>query len=106
LIKVLARLQNFRQQIDLMIFDEPKVTREGDMRRVATSIVFETMDPDALYSPSLQLDSTAAQKLMDELWDCGLRPSEGSGSAGALAATQYHLEDLRTLIKELIFKKS
>lgn len=36
-----------------------------------------------------------AQELMDSLWQAGLRPSEGTGSAGALKATQDHLKDLR-----------
>jgi hypothetical protein len=39
-----------------------------------------------------------AQSLIDELWVIGLRPSEGTGSAGALAATQRHLEDMRALV--------
>lgn len=47
--------------------------------------------------PTLRLDDTAAQMLMDQLWNCGLRPTEGSGSAGALAATQKHLEDMRQI---------
>jgi hypothetical protein len=37
------------------------------------------------------------QKLMDDLWDCGLRPSEGTGSAGALAAVEKHLGDMRKI---------
>jgi hypothetical protein len=48
--------------------------------------------------PTFDLRPEAAQALMDSLWDAGLRPSEGSGSAGAMAATQKHLEDMRTLI--------
>lgn len=39
-----------------------------------------------------------ALKLMDDLWVCGLRPSEGSGSAGALAATERHLGDMRRIV--------
>lgn len=39
-----------------------------------------------------------AQLLMDSLWECGLRPSEGAGSAGALAATERHLKDLQRII--------
>lgn len=48
--------------------------------------------------PTFTLHVSEAQNLMDKLWDCGLRPSEGSGSAGAMAATQKHLEDMRTLV--------
>lgn len=36
-----------------------------------------------------------AQVLMDDLWACGTRPTEGSGSAGSLKAAESHLEDLR-----------
>lgn len=51
--------------------------------------------------PTFSLTQGAAQILMDDLWNCGLRPTEGTGSAGSLAATQKHLEDMRTLV----FKK-
>ena len=44
------------------------------------------------------LSMTAAQKLIDSLWNCGLRPTEGTGSAGAMAAVQKHLEDMRSLV--------
>lgn len=50
-----------------------------------------------------------AQVLMDDLWKAGLRPIEGAGAAGAMAAVQEHLKDLqkendwlRTTIDELI----
>lgn len=48
--------------------------------------------------PTLRLGREEAQFLMDQLWDCGLRPTEGSGSAGSLAATQAHLQDMRRLV--------
>ncbi len=54
--------------------------------------------PEGMMPPvTLLLDATAGQALMDDLWACGLRPAEGAGSAGALAATQRHLEDMRTM---------
>ena len=42
----------------------------------------------------------SAQELMDGLWRCGLRPTEGAGSAGSLAATERHLADLQRLVFE------
>jgi hypothetical protein len=48
--------------------------------------------------PFLSLSREDGQQLMDELWYVGLRPSEGSGSAGSLAATQRHLDDMRALV--------
>jgi hypothetical protein len=57
--------------------------------------------------PTLSLKSEAAQSLMDSLWHAGLRPTEGTGSAGALAATQRHLDDMRALVfnKPLLTKE-
>ena len=64
----------------------------------------ETLEEGALFPDSaiLRLENTLAQKLMDELWNCGIRPSEGTGSAGALAATQAHLKDMQRLVFELV----
>lgn len=50
--------------------------------------------------PAVHLSLEAGQHLMDQLWQCGLRPTEGSGSAGAMAATQKHLEDMRKMVFE------
>jgi hypothetical protein len=47
---------------------------------------------------ALRLSDCQAQDLMDRLWAAGLRPVEGRGSAGALAATERHLEDMRKLV--------
>ena len=38
-----------------------------------------------------------AQILMDDLWNAGLRPTEGAGSAGAMRAVESHLKDLRKI---------
>jgi len=39
-----------------------------------------------------------AQQFMDELWRIGIRPTEGAGSAGQMAATEKHLDDMRRLV--------
>jgi hypothetical protein len=59
----------------------------------------ETMS--ASHAPICDLRKDEAQQLMDELWRAGLRPSEGSGSAGSLAATERHLADMRALVFKL-----
>lgn len=56
----------------------------------------EGLAPD----PAFNIPVEAAQLLMDDLWMAGIRPTEGSGSAGSLAATQRHLEDMRTIAFE------
>lgn len=55
--------------------------------------------------PFARVSNTTAQALMDSLWECGIRPTQGSGSAGSLAATQNHLEDMRSLVAHLTTAK-
>ena len=38
-----------------------------------------------------------AQRLMDELWTAGLRPTQGKQSEGVTAAQGRHLEDMRAI---------
>lgn len=47
--------------------------------------------------PSLALVADAAQQLMDDLWQAGLRPTQGRQSEGQLAAMAAHLLDMRTI---------
>jgi hypothetical protein len=73
-------------------------SEEGRRLYVAKPVVMETPDEGMIVPPCVRIDQTAAQELMDTLWQCGIRPTEGSGSAGALAAVQRHLEDFRALV--------
>ncbi len=79
------------------------VLRESDGQKwsIATKFEMRQVSQGDVIDPSFSLEKEDAQKLMDSLWDCGLRPSEGSGSAGALAATQRHLDDMRKLVFEV-----
>jgi len=79
------------------------ITEDNGVRkvRIARSPALDTLTDDELccsQSPMLSLTQQSAQQLMDELWQTGLRPTEGTGSAGALAATERHLSDMRALV--------
>jgi hypothetical protein len=65
---------------------------------IAEPLTFRPLAEDEIERPQLELNNSDAQSLMDQLWQCGLRPTEGTGSAGAMAATQAHLADLRRLV--------
>lgn len=99
-IKIKAMLAPWRDDVQLLIVDEwmGRVAYVQDL----TLTTIETGAP--ILNPSCSLSKDAAQELMDNLWQCGLRPSEGSGSAGALAATQKHLDDMRRVSFDLLDK--
>ena len=76
-------------------------------RVVVTDFVFERPEPGTFRETPIFIKDTEVQQLVDDLWRAGFRPTEGAGSAGSLAATQAHLEDMRKVALDLfeIFKR-
>lgn len=76
------------------------VVSEGDVYRVGEPVVMKPQDDitPASSSPTIFLANEEAQGLMDELWLAGFRPTEGTGSAGAMRAVERHLEDMRAIV--------
>lgn len=62
----------------------------------------ESQDGVAYNAPVLNLTKESCQSLMDELWSQGIRPTNGDGNVGQLAATQAHLTDMRTITFDLL----
>jgi len=78
-------------------------TLEAIQNRNAKLTVPETIttidvSEDVQIRPVVSMHATHAQELMDSLWQAGIRPTEGVGSAGAMAAVQEHLKDMRRLV--------
>lgn len=94
--------RNFGRQIDVQMF----VPRDDGSTDVATLVTFQHVKiheaVEDVGSVPLTLGERQAQELMDELWRCGLRPSEGTGSAGSLAATERHLKDMQRIAMGLL----
>ena len=55
---------------------------------------------------TFRLSLDQAQTLMDDLWHCGIRPTDGTGSTGQLKATQDHLNDMQKIAFDLIGRKT
>jgi len=66
-------------------------------RAVGARVEMVTIDDGMMCDPTLRIEDSEAQELIDGLWAAGLRPSEGSGSAGSLKATENHLADMRLI---------
>jgi len=65
---------------------------------IVSKVEIKNVDVGRIIEPLLSLTKNNAQLLMDDLWEAGIRPTEGSGSAGALKATQDHLTDMRKIV--------
>ena len=52
--------------------------------------------------PPVELDESEAQELMDMLWQCGVRPTEGAGTAGSMRAVENHLKDMQRIAFDLL----
>lgn len=53
------------------------------------------------YPRPIMLTGEAGQELMDKLYQIGIRPTEGAGTAGAMAQAQEHIKSLQEQIKNL-----
>jgi len=92
--------------IDVYVFaKEPSAIDDSSKRwRLAESMNFVEKHPHESCGPTFRLSPIEGQSLIDELWCAGLRPTEGTGSAGSLAATQLHLKDLQEFHGRLLDK--
>ena len=99
--EVRAERLHYTNNIDLVVAQR---SDDGTVA-VALPLVFQRLEIGAYVGePTIRLELESAQLLMDELWRCGLRPSEGTGSAGSLAATERHLKDMRDVAMGLLRK--
>ena len=91
--QMMARREDWQDGISLHLREET----QGMGLVVAQPLEMKQCEKGAYCEPFLRLRIHEAQQLIDELWQCGLRPSEGTGSAGSLKATENHLQDMRKI---------
>jgi hypothetical protein len=67
-------------------------------RRIARNVIMEPMEEWTSPPPApFWLTRDNAKKLMDDLWNAGIRPTERDETEGALSATKEHLKDMRDI---------
>lgn len=75
------------------ILPEPGLRRN---RVVVGELTWREVQEGDVRNPLLLLKPDEAQRLMDSLWECGVRPRSNT-SAGQLAQAEKHLADLRVI---------
>ena len=77
------------------------VVTEGEREwRVNGPLTLTAAEPgDVVDNPTFSLKYDEVQALVDQLYQCGYRPSKGvADPSAALDAVRYHLEDMRRLV--------
>lgn len=96
--RLVAHKEPWSLLISLYLFTDHIVNGRVKETRFAEKLALSEHEEGSLVQPFTSIDPTTAQGLMDSLWECGVRPTEGKGSAGAMMATQGHLDDLRKIL--------
>lgn len=86
-IEVRAQLGPWSSDIQLLVL-------AGESAGVLT---MEPVADGAMINPTARLGRREAQTLMDDLWQCGFRPSAARGGSETLRATENHLQDMRAI---------
>lgn len=100
-LKVMVVRAPWHDGIEVLIRDEYSIKSAGheraDIVNVA-EITLKEIKRGQVIRPTFSMNMNDAQALMDDLWSAGIRPTEGSGSAGSLRATEKHLSDMRMIV--------
>ncbi len=99
-LEIQAERSIVKRRVELYAF----IDKQGG-RWVADNVTFRQPTDGDRVGPIMSLTYEEAQTLIDELWRCGVRPTEGAGSAGSLAATERHLKDMQSIAKGLLKKE-
>ena len=94
------------EEILIRAFDEPSMGKVGlyIVKRLHGTVThqgvltWKEVEPFSRTPPVVYLESDEAQRLVDSLWEAGLRPAQGHGTAGQLDATRSHLDDMRAIV--------
>lgn len=91
----------FSNGVDIYLADKQASSITVVTGIVATKHSRNEVEGQVLVTSPMRLDRDTAVRLLDALWNCGIRPSQDAQTVGQLAAVQKHLEDMR----QIAFKK-
>jgi hypothetical protein len=98
--KVFVERRDYAQSIGLYLYGDYDAKGECP---IITTVVFERgVHQEGAYNgePAITLRKEIAQRLIDAMWDAGMRPTQAGANArdgGEIDATRHHLEDMRAI---------
>lgn len=102
-------MEKFRFSVSREPFDLAYHIRTGrfigdKIDSIIAPMTLQKIEEGFMSAPSISLSYDEAQELMNKLWESGLRPAEIANQERNLPATKYHLEDMRKIVFEYLFK--
>ncbi len=102
-IEIRARYEPWSGKIAFYVFDRHDFVEhdnEGHAygKHVATNITMEPCLEGHQTDPILHINEEDAQKLINDLWEAGIRPNEIYHKDDLLNAMNGHLEDMRAIV--------
>lgn len=97
MINFYAQSQDYLRSVGILITKDPIRGK----RLIAKPVLLEfeeREDNDYIEDPTLRFSKEDAQRLMDELWSIGLRPTEAKYPNGEINRLEAHLSDMRALV--------
>jgi hypothetical protein len=95
-IRAIVHRNPWDEDVEIML----ALYENGKPVSTCKTLEFEPLPEGARLNPTFRLFGHEAQELMDMLWECGIRPTQGKQSVGQLEATERHLADMRRLVFE------
>ncbi len=92
-LRLIARQDPWSEHVNFLLLH--KVSDKP--RAICEPLQFHEVPDGTPIEPTFRLYGPEAQELMDALWNCGLRPTQGKQSEGQLQAVERHLADMRTI---------
>ena len=94
-LSIRCRSKDLSRFISFGIFIENK-----DAKKITAceKIDFKPIDFDYCVPDCITVDTKCAQVLMDDLWHCGIRPTECKSTGEVVQAKNEHIKDLRHII--------
>lgn len=101
-MKAVVELLDYANQLGVLLYEED--SRSGERTAVYEVVRKELTSPyEIIREPTFALDSKrGAQKLIDDLWAIGLRPTRLQQEHHAIKPMQDHIDSLKMIVVKLL----
>jgi len=90
---------NWNDLVEVLVVNR---TGTGRLTYVAEPLIMKEHDEPVLIRPTFTITTMEAQKLMNRLFECGIRPTREVSEDKRISALNDHIDTLRTISYKLL----